>query len=90
MRDKLRYENDWECDKYFVGKTPVQKLTKVTIDDVPFDVVTRNIEKPYSDHGHTYYARSDHFFITVTVGGIVFERDLNTLARKKIIAIEWS
>jgi hypothetical protein len=86
---KLRYKPDWEADRYFVGKKQVTDLTLASVNGFMHCVVKRRMTVPYSDHGHSYEAVSDHFFIQVTVGGITFERDLNTLAKEKITALEW-
>jgi hypothetical protein len=45
-------------------------------------VIRRQISKSYSDHGHTYTAKSWHYFIEESVFGTVMEVDLNTICNK--------
>jgi hypothetical protein len=90
MADLLKYQNNWMSDEYYVGKKRVKTLTKVEINEVEFPVISRTVSVAYSDHGNTHYARSEHFFIALVVGGVLFERDLNSMGSMKVTAIEWT
>lgn len=75
----LKYRNDWGSDEYYLNNRRVKNLQVVEIGGEQFNVASRTVEVEYFDHGVRGYGRSTHFFITVYVQGIEFERDLNTL-----------
>lgn len=88
---KLKYVNNWEYDEYYVGKTQVNDLKRVMINNFEFEVKAKTVTVEYSDMGTPGSATSVHFFIVGMMGGIGFERDLNTLVRNMdVYAVEWS
>jgi hypothetical protein len=89
MTELLKYFNNWEADEYYVGKRRVKNLSKVEINGHEFAVIARECTVPYNDMGHNYYAKSTHFFLAVMVGGVLLERDLNSLGTMKVYAKEW-
>jgi hypothetical protein len=90
MADLLKYLNNWESDEYYVGKNRVKTLAKVEINGVEFPVISRPVSVAYSDHGNMYNAKSEHFFIALVVGGVLLERDLNSMGSMKVTAVEWT
>jgi hypothetical protein len=87
--NRLKYVNNWESDEYYVGKNRVKTLAKVEINGVEFPVISRKVSVDYNDHGNRFSAMSEHFFIALVVGGVLFERDLNSMGSMKIVAVEW-
>lgn len=78
----LKYRNNWESDEYYLGDKKLDNISVVEIDGKAYDVVRRQVSKSYSDHGHTYTAKSWHYFIQEKVFGTVMELDLNTIVPK--------
>ena len=78
----LTYRNNWESDEYYLGDKRLDNISIVEIDGKKYNVIRRMVTKSYSDHGHTYTAKSWHYFIEEKVFGTVMEVDLNTLCNK--------
>ena len=78
----LVYKNNWESDEYYLGDKKLDNMSLVEIDGKVYDVVRRQVSKSYSDHGHSYTAKSWHYFIQEKVFGTVMEIDLNTICNK--------
>ena len=78
----LVYKNNWESDEYYLGDKKLDNMSLVEIDGKVYDVVRRQVSKSYSDHGHSYTAKSWHYFIQEKVFGTVMEVDLNTICNK--------
>jgi hypothetical protein len=89
MTNILKYKNNWESDEYYVGKTRVKNLTKVSVNEVEFPVISRKETVTYDDMGRLAQATSTHFYIVSVVGGVLFERDLNSMGSMKVYAVEW-
>ena len=98
----LEYRNDWEMDQFYVvnqthdGKRLRSKritdLRKVRIHFKLYDVISRKVSVPYSDHGVRSESTSKHYFIKEVVFGREIEFDLGKLMyRNKVVAFaeEW-
>ena len=91
MKNKLTYNNDWEYDRYFIGKKELNTLTKVRIADKEYDVTPREVSVPYNDMGHNYEATSVHYFVKESVFGMEQTFDLNSLVSKiMVVAVEFT
>lgn len=90
-KDRLVYENQWESDIYKVNGQEIQTLKAVEIDGEIYKVTSREVSVEYGDMGHTYTAKSTHYFVETTVLGIKKKIDLNTVVpHTKVMAITWS
>ena len=78
----LTYRNNWESDEYYLGDKKLDNMSIVEIAGKRYNVIRRQVSKSYSDHGHTYTAKSWHYFIEEMVFGTVMEVDLNTICNK--------
>lgn len=78
----LKYRNNWESDEYYLGDQKLDNIMVVEIAGMRYDVTRRQVSKSYSDHGHSYTAKSWHYFIQEKVFGTVMELDLNTIVPK--------
>ena len=78
----LKYKNNWESDEYYLNGVRVDNISAVEINGKRYDVVNRMVSITYSDHGHSYQARSRHFYIKEVVLGTAMEIDLNTIVNK--------
>jgi len=76
---KLRYENNWEHDFYYVGTQRVITLELVRIDGEEYKVSNREVSVRYSDSGHPHEAKSTHYFVKAKVFGKMREFDLNSI-----------
>lgn len=83
----LKYKNNWESDEYYVGGMKLDNIERVEIEGIQYDVIRRQVTKSYSDHGHTYTAKSWHYFIQEQVFGSVMEFDLNTVVNKAQVLV---
>jgi hypothetical protein len=79
---KLTYINNWEYDQYYVDKKPISDLKKISIGGIEYKVTARAVEKDYNDMGHSYTARSTHFFVKQKVLGVMMDLDLNSIVNK--------
>ena len=87
----LKYENDWEYDKYTAGGEPVAQLKVVEIDDVQYPVIAKSVSVRYDDMGHVYTATSTHYFVEIDVLGVKTQVDLNTIVpKRRVYAVEYS
>lgn len=90
MKKRLKYENNWNHDRYYVGGKRVKDIRVVEIDGQYFDVFSSEITIPTPDMGTTYNATSTHFFITIKVGKTDLSVDLNELVENdKVYAIDY-
>jgi len=80
---KLEYRNNWESDEYQVDGKRVLNLTTVSINDVFYPVTSRMVSVAYNDMGHTYTAKSKHFFVVSKDLGV--EVDLNRIVGKTVV-----
>ena len=98
----LEYHNNWEMDEFSVvdqthnGKRLSSKritdLRKVRIHFKLYDVTSRYVSVPYSDHGVRSESTSKHYFIKEDVFGSKIEFDLGKLMYyNKVVAFaeEW-
>jgi len=100
----LEYRNNWEMDEFSVvdqthngkviagSRKNVTNLRKVWIHFKVYDVTSRYVSVPYSDHGVRSESTSEHYFIKETVFGREIEFDLGKLMdRYKVVAFaeEW-
>jgi len=83
----LKYKNNWESDEYYLNGKRVDNIEFVEIDGKRYDVVNRMVSITYSDHGHSYQARSRHYYIKEKVFGTVMEIDLNTIVNKTEVKV---
>jgi len=83
----LKYKNNWESDEYYLNGQRVDNIEFVEIDGKRYDVVNRMVSITYSDHGHSYQARSRHYYIKEKVFGTVMEIDLNTIVNKTEVKV---
>lgn len=87
MKNRLKYVNDWEKDRYFVnrGKDEVSLLRVVDINGTLYQVKSQLISVPYYDHGHQYTGDSLHYFVEHEVFGIKMQFDLNQIVNKTLV-----
>jgi hypothetical protein len=98
----LEYRNNWEMDEFSVvdqthdgkrlGSKPIKDLRKVRIHFKLYDVTSREVSVPYSDHSVRSVSTSKHYFVQETVFGSKIEFDLGKLMRvNKVVAFaeEW-
>lgn len=83
----LKYKNNWESDEYYLNGERVDNIEFVEIDGKRYDVVSRMVSISYNDHGHSYQARSRHYYIKEKVFGTVMEIDLNTIVNKTQVRV---
>jgi hypothetical protein len=98
----LKYENQWEVDVFSIvyqthsgkklGSKRINDLRRVKIHFKSYDVNSRVVSVPYSDHGHSYNGTSKHYFVKETVFAKEFEFDLGTLMSNGVVvfAEDWS
>jgi hypothetical protein len=98
----LEYRNNWEMDEFLVvdqthdgkrlGRKSITDLRKVWIHFKVYDVTSRYVSVPYSDHGVSSESTSQHYFIKEDVFGTKIEFDLGELISvNKVVAFaeEW-
>lgn len=92
MKNYLSYKNDWESDSYFVDGKKVRDIKAIGYDGIRYEVVGKDVSVSYSDHGHTYAAKSRHYFIKVGVLGVNISVDLNEIIpkKRKVVAIDFT
>lgn len=68
--NRISYRNNWEAHEYSTSSGRIGELKKVSINGHPYDVITKQVSVPYSDHGHNYTAESDQYYVEEDVFGV--------------------
>lgn len=83
--NRLRYEDNWSVDLYFIGNKQISELKEVMIGGTLYKVKTQRLSIPYDDMGHTYEGTSDHYFVKAKVFGIYMDFDLNKIVTRRAV-----
>lgn len=87
----IRHSNSWTVDTYMIGRREAVDIIEVTVDGKAYHVKGYTGGTSYSDHGHTYTARTRTYEVEVDVLGKPMDVGLVDLMRDhKVLATKWA